>query len=184
MGVVDDSWGPSFGNARSSVLLRPNERADLTGCRCWGRSFLTAVSLRGGGRGGNAGVGGGGSISTVTTLGVDFVVLKGILALSFSFSCNVRFGGSGGSVDGSYTGALILPPSMEEVLEVDVLLVPSDKADIEETVDIVELIDSFESRRLSCSDGLRGGRAGDGCADVFRAGRRGGGAGLGGWGTA
>ena len=172
-----------FGNTRSSGLLRPKERTDLTGCGCWGGSFLTAVSFRGGGRGGNTGVDGKGSTSTVVTLGVDFVVLKDILLLSFSFSCGVRFGGSGGSVEGSYIGALILPPSMEGVLEVEVLLVPSDKADIEETVDIVELIDSFESRRLSCSDGFRGGSAGDRCMDVVLAGRRGGGAGLGDGGT-
>lgn len=90
-------------------------------------------------------------------------------------------GGSGGRAEGSKTGALTRLPSIEVVLECVVLAVPFERADIEEMLEKVEEIDSFEAFRLSCrfSDGLLGGRAGEGCVDNFRAGNRGGGAGAG-----
>ena len=82
----------------------------------------------------------------------------------------VRFGGSGGNVVGSKTGAFTLPASIEGVLEPGVLAVPFESADIDETVEMVEETDSIEAFLLSCSEGLLGGKAGDGCVDCFRAG--------------
>lgn len=79
----------------------------------------------------------------------------------------VRLGGSGGSVPGSKVGALTLPMSTEEALEAGVLAVPLERADIDEIVDIVEEIDSFEALRIKCSDGLRGGKAGEGLVDCL-----------------
>ena len=138
--------------------------------------------------GGSNGILGGGVISTVVTFGDDFVVVKDVLLLSASLypgnalvfsislyllstSSFVRLGGKGGKEAGSNTGALILPVSVEDVL-VDDIPVPLDNVDI---VEIVEAIDSFEAFRLSCSEGRRGGRAGEGCVDCFLAGNLGGG---------
>lgn len=56
---------------------------------------------------------------------------------------------------------------------------PFDKAEIEETLEVMEAMDSLESRLLSGSEGLLGGRAGEGCVELLRGGSRGGGAGLG-----
>lgn len=92
---------------------------------------------------------------------MDFADFKGTLPLSGSCVW-VRFGGRGGSFVGSKTGAILLPPSMEGVREVDVLAVPLDRADIEEILEVVEAIDSLESRLLNGSVGLLGGSAGDG----------------------
>ena len=97
-----------------------------------------------------------------------------------SASVGVRFGGKGGSFVGSNTGAITrVLVSIEGVLEADVLAVPLDKAEIEETLEVMEAMDSLESRLLSGSDGLLGGRAGEGCVELLRGGSRGGGAGFG-----
>lgn len=109
---------------------------------------------------------------------MDFTVFSG--ALPFSTSCvAVRFGGRGGSFAGSKTGAILLPPSIDGVRDADVLAVPLERADIEEMLEVVEAMDSLESRLLNASEGLLGGRAGDGCVEFLRGGRRGGGVGLG-----
>lgn len=63
-----------------------------------------------------------------------------------------------------------------DTLEPVVLVVPLDRA---ESVEMVEDIDSFEPFLLSCSEGLRGGKAGEGCVGCFLAGNLGGGAGAG-----
>lgn len=89
-------------------------------------------------------------------------------------------GGSGGKVKGSKTGAFTRLPSIEGVLECTVLAAPFDRADIEETFEKVEEIDSFEAFLVICrfSDGLLGGSAGEGCVDIFLTGNLGGGAGA------
>jgi hypothetical protein len=51
---------------------------------------------------------------------------------------------------------------MEGVLDVYVLAVPFDRADIDEMFEKVDETDSLEAFLLNCSDGLLGGRAGDG----------------------
>lgn len=56
----------------------------------------------------------------------------------------------------------LLVLSMEGVLDVYVLAVPFDKADIDEMFEKVDETDSLEAFLLNCSDGLLGGRAGDG----------------------
>lgn len=90
-------------------------------------------------------------------------------------------GGSGGSVEGSKTGALIRLPSIEGVLECSVLAVPFERADIEEMAEKVEDTDSFEAFLLNCrfSEGLLGGSAGEGCVEICLTGNLGGGAGVG-----
>ena len=101
-------------------------------------------------------------------------------ALPFSTCCvGVRFGGRGGSLAGSNTGAILLPPSIEGVREADVRAVPLERAEIEEIFEVVEAIDSIESRLLSGSEGLLGGRAGEHWVESLRGGSRGGGVGFG-----
>lgn len=88
----------------------------------------------------------------------------------------VRFGGRGGKVEGSKTGAFTLLESNEVCRELGVLASPFDNVEI---VEMVDDIDSFEAFLLSCcSDGLRGGKAGEGCDEVFLTGSLGGGAGA------
>ena len=134
-----------------------------------------------GARGGREGVGGTWRTScTDTTLGVDLADLSG--TLPFSTCCvGVRFGGRGGRFAGSNFGGILLPPSIEGVREADVRAVPLESAEIEEIFEVVEAMDSIESRRLSGSEGLLGGRAGDNFVESLRGGRRGGGVGFGGW---
>ena len=69
---------------------------------------------------------------------------------------------------------------MDGVLECTVLAVPLDRADMVETFEKVEEIDSFEAFLLNCrfSDGLLGGNAGEGWLDIFLTGNLGGGAGA------
>ena len=184
--------------AWSSALFIPKERAGLAGIGggCSARCFLGASTdaCRAGLLGGSAGIVGRGATSTVATCGVDFVAFNGSLALSaslcpgnafdfstswyrFSVSSFVRFGGNGGNVAGSKTGAFtLLLISMEGILLVCVLAVPFDRADIDEMFEMVEETDSFEAFLLSCSEGLRGGRAGDGWECFFLEGSLGGGA--------
>ena len=50
---------------------------------------------------------------------------------------------------------------MDGALEVGVLAGPLEKADVVDIVETTEDIDSSESRLLNCSEGLRGGRAGE-----------------------
>ena len=191
-----------FDGAWASGLFIPKERADLAGLG-GGRSGEIRVAAvpdtgRVGFRGGSDGVVGGGFISTVATLDVDLVLTNGNLALStslypgnafdfsmswylFSTSSFVRLGGSGGKVKGSKIGAFTRFPSIEGALECTVFAVPFDRADMEEMLEKVEEIDSLEAFLLNCrvSDGLLGGRAGDGCVDIFRTGNLGGGTGAG-----
>lgn len=64
---------------------------------------------------------------------------------------------------------------MDGVLDAAVLavpLVPTETADI---VEIVEDMDAFEPLRCRVSDGLLGGKAGEGWVDCFRGGKTGGG---------
>ena len=63
---------------------------------------------------------------------------------------------------------------MEGLLEIDVLAVPLDKFENVERFDMVEAIDSEESRRVIGWEGLRGGRDGEDCKDGVRGGSLGG----------
>lgn len=105
---------------------------------------------------------GGGASSVMVTIGVDFVAFNGTRA--FPVTCGgVRFGARGGRFAGSKAGAIFLPASRDGVLDSDVLdqdvfAVPPDMAEIEEMLDA---IDSLDSRLVNCSDGLRGGNAGE-----------------------
>ena len=98
--------------------------------------------------------------------GVDFVPLSGIRAVSFSFSCCCfgRFGGRGGKLEGSYGGGTLSrePPSIEGARDAEVLAVSLERTETDDIVETTDDIDSFESRLLSCSEGLRGGNTGDG----------------------
>ena len=76
-------------------------------------------------------------------------------------------------------GGTIRSPFMDGVLEADVLAVPFDSPEIDEMFEIVDEIDSVESRRVRFPEGRLGGREGDGCEDSV-----GGGVGLGGFETA
>jgi len=70
---------------------------------------------------------------------------------------------------------------VDGVLDAEVLAVPFESADIDEIFEKVEDMDSLESRRINCcSEGLRGGNAGDGCDEDCLGGSRGGGVGFGG----
>lgn len=105
-------------------------------------------------------------------------------ALPFSTGwVGVRFGGRGGRLAGSNTGAILLPPSIEGVREAEVRAVPLERAEMEEMFEVVEAMDSIESRLLNGSVGLLGGRAGESCVESLRGGSRGGGVGFGGWAT-
>lgn len=177
--------GPGLGSlpcipfvAGCSGLFIPNPRADRAGGGSRGGSFLEggppAESCLLGVRGGNEGVLGGATNSLVVTLGVDLVVFSGTRA--WFVSCvGVRLGGSGGRLAGSKTGAIFLPASTEGVLGSEVLEVPFEIADRE---DMLEAIDSLESRLDSCSDGRRGGKVGQAWTEGCLGGNRGGGVGL------
>ena len=68
---------------------------------------------------------------------------------------------------------------MDGVLEPEVLAVPFDNADIDDMVEMDE-IDSLESRLVNCcSEGRRGGKAGEGRDEGCLGGSLGGGTGLG-----
>ena len=98
---------------------------------------------------------------------------------TFSMSVvELLLGGSTGSVEGSYTGALTLPPSIDGALT-SCLLAPFDRWDTEDTAEKVDDTDSFDPRLWTCSDGLLGGKAGDGCVESLLGGNRGGAAGFG-----
>lgn len=181
----------------SSGLFIQSERAGLAGLGGGRSSEIFCMCLAGWGfvglLGGSAGIVGGGVISTVETLGEDFGATSDALflsaslypgkALDFSISLYrsstasfVLLGGRGGKVAGSNTGALTLPMSSDGVLSPGALLGPFDKV---ETVEMVDEMDSFEVLLSSCcSEGLRGGKAGEGCADLFLAGSFGGGTGA------
>ena len=66
---------------------------------------------------------------------------------------------------------------MDGVLEADLLAVTFDSPEIDEMFDIVDEIDSVESRRVRLPEGGLGGREGDACEDAVRGGSRGGGVG-------
>lgn len=127
-----------FGWPRFSALFVPTASAGLAGV---GGGCSSGVLFRGppdpcvvDRLGGSAGVAGGGNTSTVATRCVDLFPFDDIFALSaslypgkafdfsmswyrFSMSSFVRFGGSGGNVVGSNTGAFtLLPASIEGVL--------------------------------------------------------------------
>lgn len=186
-----------FGIIGSVALFMPYDSAERGGFAggCSSEAFLACPTCSGriGFLGGRDGVSGGGRISNVATCDDDFVAISGDLFFStslypgkalafsislylFSMSSFVLLGGSGGKDVGSNTGAFILPESIDGVLWPGVLPTPFDKV---EMVEIVEDIDSLETFLLSCcSEGLRGGRAGEGCMDCFLVGNLGGGAGL------
>lgn len=82
------------------------------------------------------------------------------------------------------TGGTIRSPFIDGVLEADVLAVPFDRPEIEEMFEIVDEIDSVESRLARLPEGRLGGREGEGCEDCVRGGSRGGGIGLAGFETA
>ena len=150
---------------RFSALFIPKESAGLAGV---GGGCSSGV-LFGGPTdpcvvdrlGGSAGIAGGGKTSTVATRCVDLFPFNDILALSaslypgkafdfsmswyrFSTSSFVRFGGSGGNVVGSKTGAFtLLPASIEGVLGAYVLAVPLDRVDIVEMVEDTDSLDAF-----------------------------------------
>lgn len=168
-----------------SGLFIPYDRADFAGIvgGCSGGSLRAGpFESLAGVLGGSDGVGRGGEISTVVTLGVDFVPFNGILCLSFSLVG--RLGGRGGRVEGLKAGGTIRSPFMDGVLEADVLAVPFDMPEIDDMFEMVDEMDSVESRRAKFPEGRLGGRAGDGCADGVRGGSRGGGVGLAGFETA
>ena len=98
-------------------------------------------------------------------------------ALSTSVVVVVLFGGNGGKLEGSYAGAFTLPPSIGGARE-PCLVPPLDRVDTEDRAEKLEDIESEESRRLTWSDGLRGGNAGDGWAESLRGANRGGGTGF------
>lgn len=126
--------------------------------------------------GGSDGSLGGRAFSILVTFGVDFVPTKGIRA--FSVARSERWGREG-NVEELKAGGIIRPPSVERVIEVEVLAFPSERIDAEDIVEIVEANDSEDSRLISCPpEGRLGGRAGDNCKDSFRGGSLGGGFGL------
>ena len=93
-----------------------------------------------------------------------------------SIASFVRFGGSGGKVAGSNTGALILPPSIDAIRAPGPLTSPFDRV---EMVEMVEEMDSFECFLSNCcSEGRRGGKAGEGWVESLLAGSLGGGTGF------
>ncbi|MCJ1345225.1 hypothetical protein MMC31_003431 [Peltigera leucophlebia] len=120
--------------------------------------------------------------SILVTFGVDFVPTKGIRA--FSVARSERWGREG-NVEELKAGGIIRPPSVERVIEVEVLAVLFERMDVEDIVEIVEANDSEDSRLISCPppEGRLGGRAGDSCKDSFRGGSLGGDFGLDGFET-
>lgn len=155
-----------------SALFIPNNSADRVGTAGGlSRGMPPADSLRTvvcrrwcGARDGRVG---GLSSVLVVTLGDDLVGIRPILDLSMSrylvsTGWGVRFGGRGGKVDGSKTGASFLPASVEGVREPGVLdgpLVPTEIVDI---VEMVEEMDSDDSLRCKAAEDLLGGKAGAG----------------------
>lgn len=100
------------------------------------------------------------------TFGVDLAVTSGSFPGFVVSSRSLLEGGRGGSFASPKAGGSLLCESTDEA----VVLCPNDMPDIVELNDIVE---SFEPRRVNCVDVLRGGRAGEGC-DAFREGSAGG----------
>lgn len=95
----------------------------------------------------------------------------------FSTSSLVRLGGRGGRLKGSNVGAFTLPESNEVCLELGVLGIPFDNVEIVEMVDDIDSLDTFLTS--CCSEGLRDGKAGEGCVEAFLTGSLGGGNGAG-----
>jgi len=195
-----------FAVLESSCLFIPYERADLTGLGGDSSTETLRVCAVGSGLvgllGGSAGVVAGGVISTVATLGDDFVDVSDILLFSaslypgnafdfsislylFSIASFVRLGGNGGKVAGSKTGAFTLPASIEGVLDPGVVAAPFERVEMVEMVDEIDSFEAFLPSCCCCSEGLRGGRAGEGCVDCLLVGNLGGGTGVGfrGWST-
>lgn len=150
--------------ALSSGLFMPYDKADLAGMGggCSGGSFRANPkdSFLAGVLGGSDGIFCVDGTSTVTTLGVDLLALKGILC--FPLSELGRLGGRGGRVEGSKTGAIIRPASIDGVLDAEVLAVPFDRPETEDMFETVDAIDSVESRLPRCPEGRLGGNDGDG----------------------
>ncbi len=139
-------------------------------------------------------VGGGVAVSFVTTCGNDVVELEDTLSFStslypekafglsislylFSTSSLVRLGGRGGRAGGCKVGAFTLPESNEVCRELGVLGIPFDNVEIVEMVDDIDSLENFLTS--CCSEGLRGGKAGEGCVEAFLTGSLGGGNGAG-----
>ena len=163
----------------------PYDNADLatTAGGCSGGSLGAGPkgSFLGGILGGSDGICGDGT-STVITLGVDLLALNGILCLSLSDLG--RLGGRGGRVEGLKTGAIIRPACIDGVRDAEVLAVSFDRAETEDMFEIVDAIDSVDSRLPRCPEGRLGGSDGDGCDEGVRGGSLGGGVGLVGFETA
>jgi hypothetical protein len=172
----------SFPLLRSEALFSPNKTlglAGMGGCCSTFKASSLKESLRAGNRGGmDGGLDTGGPCS-VNALGLDNSALAGNLPWP-NFRAG-RCGGRGGRFEGPNTGATIRPASIEGVLEIEVLPVPPDRFDIVEMFDTVEVIDSEEPRLTMGAEGLRGGRAGDGCDKGVRGGNLGGAIGLAGF---
>ena len=155
------------------ALFRPKERAETLGAitggsfrggweGCREGSWSSFDSVRGGSRGGKDGKtgksGNEGGIDGMASfmLGVDFVAFNVARGLSL-FS---RFGGNGGREASPHAGAFKRHfASVEGDLDVVVVLVAFETPD---RLDIVEFIDSVESRLGTGPEGRRGGRAGEG----------------------
>jgi hypothetical protein len=103
------------------------------------------------------------------TLGANLAVTRGVL-FAFAFSSNSRFvGGRGGSVVSCKGGGSFLDSTDEALVVED----PVWLKDIPETVELNDIVDSFDPLLTNCVDAFRGGRAGDG-AEAFRPGSGGG----------
>jgi len=116
-----------------------------------------------GSRGGNDGLGGGGSMARGTA-GDDREGKRGdfagrLLVSSFALaSSSLLVGGRGGSLAWSSVGGSFLT---------DCASVPSDRAETEETYDFTDSVDGLRST-ADCVDGRRGGREGEiGCVEVL-----------------
>ncbi len=94
----------------------------------------------------------------------------------FSTSSLVRFGGRGGKLERSKIGACTLLESNEVCRELGVFGTPFDNVEIVEMVDEIDSLEAFLPR--CCSGGLRGGKAGEGCVELFLTGSLGGGGGA------
>jgi hypothetical protein len=169
VGIVERSgrFEGSGGGFAAEDLLSPNSSAERLGVGGGSTTFW---------RDGRLGSDGGRSLALGRPLGADTVGLSGRRGSSFTF-----LSGNAGSVEGSYSGALMrffgywLP-------EPTLKLVRVETADI--TEERPELIDDTDSTdcflvRLCASDGLLGGREGGAFSDAACEGLRGGSEGTG-----
>ena len=175
-GEAEDGRFDGSGGEVSVVLFREKSSADLRGGLGGGSSSAVSVVLLDlDGTGGLLGSEGGGSrLDLRLTFRAEMVGRKGTRGSIPMPSFVFFFSGSGGSVAGSYSGALtryLAPftcPFAEAVL---VLVLGVEAAEKEERAERAEDRDSLESCLVKdCSDGLRGGKPGG----ILSVGRRGG----------